>query len=341
MILRYLLLSTMFLGMCCACSEKSNVVKSLPNITVVTAINGTGDNGYNDEILSGIMDVNESNEVVLSLITPSTIKEVEDLLDEWINAGQSEERALLVLAENEYEMLLHNIVLPDNKQILVFESEGENMPDQVSSFMIHRYGISYLAGCMASEAASAYVVAAMKSDSYIEDAVNGFIDGYAVSARETEVIYLADDESGYAMPGEGYKVIGKIDEKSFIYPLAGGSNSGMYKAIREKEFSMNLIAGMDVDCSNYSNRVPFSVIFKIREVVSTLINEWISGGNLQSHYSFDLSDEEIVYISCSESFFDNLTIWEDYYSTPDYWEQMYDRYKEAAIEKEKKYYENR
>ena len=35
-------------------------------ITVVLGLNGAGDNGYNDEILAGIMDVNETNEVRLS-----------------------------------------------------------------------------------------------------------------------------------------------------------------------------------------------------------------------------------------------------------------------------------
>ena len=143
------------------------------------------------------------------------------------------------------------------------------------------------------------------------------------------------------MPDEGYKIVSRLPYNSFIYPLAGGSNSGMYKATREEEFNMNLIAGMDVDCSNYSTRVPFSVIFNIREVVHSLLDEWINGNELQAHYSFDLSDDDIVYISLSESFFDNLIAWDDYYFDPDYWTRMCDRYKSEAIEKEESYYEDR
>ena len=207
--------------------------------------------------------------------------------------------------------------------------------------MIHRYGISYLAGCMASEAESASVIAAMRSENYLGDAVNGFVEGFSVGGNKAEVIYLAEDESGYGMPDEGYKIVSRLPYNSFIYPLAGGSNSGMYKATREEEFNMNLIAGMDVDCSNYSTRVPFSVIFNIREVVHSLLDEWINGNELQAHYSFDLSDDDIVYIAFCESFFDKLIAWGDYYSYPDYWTKMCDRYKAKAIEKEESYYESR
>ena len=194
---------------------------------------------------------------------------------------------------------------------------------------------------MASEAESAYVIAAMQSDNYLGDAVQGFMDGFSVGGNNADVIYLANDESGYGMPDEGYKAVNTLPYNSFIFPLAGGSNNGMYKATREEEFNMNLIAGMDVDCSYYSTRVPFSVIFNIRKVVRSILNDWISGNQLQDHYTFDLSDEDIVYILFCESFFDNLIAWDDYYFDPLYWTQMCDKYKAMAIEKEAIYYENK
>ena len=339
--IKFVILSIILFGMCCACSEKSHFDEPRPEITVVLGLNGAGDNGYNDEILAGIMDINETNEISLSMISPASMDDARSALSTWLNKELSGENALLVLAGNEYESLIQDITLPQNKSILIFESEDDNLPNRVSSFMIHRYGVSYLAGCMASEAESASVIAAMRSENYLGDAVNGFVEGFSVGGNKAEVIYLAEDESGYGMPNEGYKIVNRLSYKSFIYPLAGGSNSGMYKATREEEFNMNLIAGMDVDCSNYSTRVPFSVIFNIRKVVHSLLDEWICGNELQAHYSFDLSDDDIVYISLSESFFDNLIAWDDYYFDPDYWTQMCERYKSGAIEKEEEYYEDR
>lgn len=338
---RIVILLMIIFGMCCACSEKSYFEESRPEITVILGLSGAGDNGYNDEILAGIMDVNATNNISLSMISPTSMDDARSALSTWINKDLSEVHALLVLAGNEYETLIQDIAIPQNKTVLIFESEADNLPNQVSSFLIHRYGVSYLAGCMASEAESASVIAAMRSENYLGDAVNGFVEGFSVGGNRAEVLYLAEDESGYGMPNEGYKIVNKLPYKSFIYPLAGGSNSGMYKATREEEFNMSLIAGMDVDCSNYSTRVPFSVIFNIRKIVHSLLDEWISGNELQAHYSFDLSDDDIVYIAFCESFFDNLTAWDDYYSDPDYWTRMYDRYKAEAIEKEKSYYEDR
>ena len=331
----------LLLGMCCACSEKSHIMEPVPQITVICSLNGSGDNGYNDEILSGIMEANETNSISLSIISPASIEEAQVALSEWIKADVQECRSLLVLSGNEYESLVKDLAVPTNKEIIIFESEAENLPSNVYSFMIHRYGISYLAGCMASEAESACVVAAMQSESYLGDAVKGFMDGFSVGGNNADVIYLANDESGYGMPDEGYKVVNTLPYNSFIFPLAGGSNNGMYKATREEEFNMNLIAGMDVDCSYYSTRVPFSVIFNIRKVVRSILNDWISGNQLQDHYTFDLSDEDIVYISFCESFFDNLIAWDDYYFDPLYWTQMCDKYKAIAIEKETIYYENK
>ena len=328
------ILLIVLLGMCCACSEKSHIMEPVPQITVICSLNGSGDNGYNDEILSGIMEANETNSISLSIISPASIEEAQVALSEWIKADVQECRSLLVLSGNEYESLVKDLAVPTNKEIIIFESEAENLPSNVYSFMIHRYGISYLAGCMASEAESACVVAAMQSESYLGDAVKGFMDGFSVGGNNADVIYLANDESGY-------KVVNTLPYNSFIFPLAGGSNNGMYKATREEEFNMNLIAGMDVDCSYYSTRVPFSVILNIRKVVRSILNDWISGNQLQDHYTFDLSDEDIVYISFCESFFDNLIAWDDYYFDPLYWTQMCDKYKAMAIEKEAIYYENK
>ena len=331
----------LLLGMCCACSEKSHIMEPVPQITVICSLNGSGDNGYNDEILSGIMEANETNSISLSIISPASIEEAQVALSEWIKADVQECRSLLVLSGNEYESLVKDLAVPTNKEIIIFESEAENLPSNVYSFMIHRYGISYLAGCMASEAESACVVAAMQSESYLGDAVKGFMDGFSVGGNNADVIYLANDESGYGMPDEGYKAVNTLPYNSFIFPLAGGSNNGMYKATREKEFNMNLIAGMDVDCSYYSTRVPFSVIFNIRKVVYSILNEWVSGNDLQARYTFDLSNEDIVYISFNKSFFDDLIAWDDYYFDPLYWTQMCDKYKAIAIEKEAIYYENK
>ena len=161
--IKFVILSIILFGMCCACSEKSHFDEPRPEITVILGLSGAGDNGYNDEILAGIMDINESADVSLSMISPASMDDARSALSTWLNKELSGVNALLVLAGNEYESLVQDITLPQNKSILIFESEVDNLPNRVSSFMIHRYGVSYLAGCMASEAESASVIDAMRS----------------------------------------------------------------------------------------------------------------------------------------------------------------------------------
>ena len=333
----------LFLGICCACSEKSHIAEPLPEITVVTASSGVGDNGYNDQILSGVMAVNESEDIVLSLITPGSVEEAGNVLEEWCSQKASGKRSLLVLASNEYERLVDGMgkELPSDKQILLFESETGVQSENVSSFIIRRYGVSYLAGCMAGEAESAYIIAAMDSETYVGDAAEGFTDGYRSCGKEAEVIYLAEDEMGYSMPGQAYKTMQEIDYNAFVYPLAGGSNNGMYKSTREQEFCLQLIAGMDVDCSQYSSRVPFSVVFDIRHIVISLLEEWLSGAELKMRYVFDMSDEDVVSVVVNPDFYQDMIAWEEWYDRQDYWSEVCERFKDVAKEKEEAYYEDR
>lgn len=330
-----------FLATCSACSEKSHIAEPLPKITIVTATNGVGDNGYNDQILAGVMQVYESQEISLSLITPATLDEAKNILNEWCSKESSEAKELLVLASNEYEILAENIdaVLQSDKHILLIESNKEIIQEHVSSVFIRRYGISYLSGCMAREAESAYVIAAMDTNSYIEDAIKGFVQGYSSVEKDAKVIYLAEDESGYSMPGEAYKTMQEIDYNAFVYPLAGGSNNGMYKSTREQEFCLQLVAGMDVDCSQYSTRVPFSVVFDIKYIVASLLEEWIAGGELEKQYIFGMSNEDVVSIVINPDFYQDIIAWEDWYDSLDYWNETYIKFKNVAKGKEEAYYE--
>ena len=116
--IKFVILSIILFGMCCACSEKSHFDEPRPEITVVLGLSGAGDNGYNDEILAGIMDVNETNEVSLSMISPTSMDDARSALSTWVNKDLSGGHAQLVLAGNEYESLVQDITLPQNKSII-------------------------------------------------------------------------------------------------------------------------------------------------------------------------------------------------------------------------------
>ena len=306
-----------------------------PRITLVTALNGTGDNGYNDKITAGVMTFFEGHDVAMSLVRPATVDEARKALHSWL-ATDEDRRSLLILAGSEYAAMMksEDIALAKNQKILLFESDG--IPG-ICTFRIQRYGASYLAGCMAAPHREAVAVAALPGEQTLSDAIQGFTEGYDTHSggRRAEVRYLADDYSGYAMPDSAYRLAATM-EKSFIYPLAGGSNNGFYKYSREHNFVTMLVSGMDADCSAYSNRVPFSVVIKMDEVVEAYLSDWYQGLELAESRTFGL-ESGMVDIVVSPLFNKTTDVWEDYYFDKPYWQDAYEQYKAEAIGKEAKY----
>ncbi len=332
------------LMVCCwlmGCSDDDDSplqTEELPRLTVVTALGGLGDMGYNDLILSGIMQFYEQNEIILSLQRPYETDVAQQIITKWADETQDDVPALLVLAGNEYEPVLRStsIQLKEHQKILLFETAATDFPEGVTTFRINRYGASYLAGCMAREHNSATIIAAMPNDDVLDTSIQGFTDGYQTySGKLPEEIYLAEDVTGYNMADSAYRVTSEI-ENSFILPLAGGSNNGVYKYARENEFYLSLIVGMDVDCSDYTTRVPFSIVIKIDELVQKYLEAWLTGETMPQGETYGLSTDYID-IVVNTNFLQEVDIWEDYYDDDEYWSNAYDTYKQEAIEKEVQY----
>lgn len=340
-----LLLGVLSLCGCSSDDEAGNAPLPRMSVLLVTSTGGGGDNGYNDLILSGVMDFYRDNEdeVSFSLRHPANVDEAQTIVSQWLERTSAfDGNAILLLASGDYRKMVEEMhpELTGRQTILLFECPHDGLPKGVSTFRIGRYGASCLAGMMAGESPEAHVVAACPGDDILEDAVSGFSDGYRIAAgREAQVHYLAEDASGYSMPEEAYRIAQGFDE-AFVFPLAGGSNSGIFKFSRENAFSLQLIAGMDVDCTEYSTRVPFSVVVHIDRLVRNLLEVWETDGRLPEHSDYRLSDKEAIEIVTNPLFLKRADVFLDYYADADYWDRQLDRCFETASEKEKEYYGN-
>lgn len=317
-----------------ACNRKDEYFTyTRPHLTVVTSIMGLGDMGYNDMIMSGIMNFYNDYDVAMNMFHPDDKEEVEKIISEWcLSTANVNYECLLLLADNTFINILRsmNICLNNNQKIMVFESRCTDLPKGVFTFDIDRYGVSYLAGCMAMEHSSATAVVAMPGDDILERAVKGFKDGYCSRGnRDFKIIYIADDESGFYNSGQAYKIASELSN-TFIFPVAGGANSGIYKYSREEFFYMPLIAGFDVDCSLFSTRIPFSVVIAIDDLVYEYLKDWIEGGDIKPYCTYGLESGKAD-IVVSDIFFENSMVFEDYYFDPDFWNDMYVKYKNEAI----------
>lgn len=333
-IIRLTCLLAVWLALMVSCKKEEDIVTDMrPQLTVITSISGLGDMGYNDMIMSGIMKFYDEQDINMSMFHPIDMEEVKQSVSSWCSSTAGiQKKCMLLLADNAYEKILRelNISLADNQNILIFETESKDLPKGVITFNIDRYGVAYLAGCMAMKHEAATVVAAMPDNRILERAIDGFRDGYCSEGNtHFEVIYLAEDDSGFRMQNKAYQITGEMNN-SFIFPVAGGSNNGVYKYSREDNIFLPLIAGMDVDCSYFSPRVPFSVVVRIDELVNEYLTAWTEGKEMEPYSTYGLASG-MTDIVTSKIFYGNLTIWEDYYDSPDFWDRMYIKYKDKAL----------
>lgn len=277
-----------------------------PQIIVLYGPGGLGDQGYNDCILVGIQNFKKAHhdDVEMYQYSPGSIEEAERLLSDWLSLPESNIPALFIAGSNDYEELVTDALkvrsMTSNKRLLLFESDNEEgLP--ITTFRMSMYGASYLAGVTAATylqernteteyKKDALILLAHQSDKTIAKAGNGFRDGFKDSGVEAEAFteYLAEDWTGYISAQLAYQRMSDWARSyDFIFPVAGGSNQGIYRYTREYPDSP-LTAGMDIDQSGLSRNITGSVIKHIDQVVYNYMETWLSTGELPESAVFGL-----------------------------------------------------
>ncbi len=276
-----------------------------PQIIVMYGPSGLGDQGYMDCILSGVQNFKRNHyaEVDVYQYSPGTMEDAERLLSDWLSLPQSNIPALFVVASADYEGLVKDLFscysLTDNKRMLMFETDIEiDLP--ITMFRMSMYGASYLAGVTAAEYArnlgeeewrkDALILLAHPNDISIAKAGSGFQAGFESAGLDanTYTEYLAEDWTGYVSAQTAYQRMSKWAKSyAFVFPVAGGSNQGIYRYTREYPNSP-LTAGMDVDQSGLSRNITGSVIKHIDQVICDFMETWLATGELPESKVFGL-----------------------------------------------------
>lgn len=314
----------------CQSSDEPELESSHPQIVFLFSPGGLGDMSYNDCILEGVQRFKlEQPETDIYIYSPESLDEAEKIFSDWLVRPESNIPVLFVLATSDYEPIAEKYLkeqsLTANKSILLFESRKRYDDPNIHTFQISMYGASYLAGVTASQCCGdkkALALLANDSDSPIGIARDGFIAGFQ---GECDTKYLAEDWTGYIQSYFTYqKMSDWSKEYGYIFPVAGGSNAGIYRYSRENGDSP-FLAGMDIDQSGLSNKITGSVIKEIDRLIFEYLMEWSTSGTMPESQLYGL---ESGYADWKLS-----PIYEAEYK--DVMEQI--RYQ--AITKEKEYYE--
>lgn len=275
------------LTMTSACSKDDGPVAETPQPQIIFLFSpgGLGDMSYNDCILEGVQRFKlEQPETDIYIYSPESLDEAEKIFSDWLVRPESNIPVLFVLATSDYEPIAEKYLkehcLTANKSILLFESRKRFEDPNIHTFQISMYGASYLAGATAARCCGdkkALALLANDSDSPIGIARDGFIAGFQ---GKCDVEYLADDWTGYIQSSLTYQKMSDWSKKyGYIFPVAGGSNAGIYRYSRENEDSP-FLAGMDIDQSGLSNKITGSVIKKIDRLIFEYLMEWSTTGTM-------------------------------------------------------------
>lgn len=273
-----------------------------PRIYVMFSPGGLGDSGYNDLILTGFQRVRlDYPETELIFYMPDSPQEAEALTEKWLAEGTPSGRQLFVLASSDYEQMLRNLLqkhypdadsIPD-KDILLFESPNKySLP--IRTMRISIFGASYLAGLSAAEGYDdrpALVIGANPNDEPVLSAIYGFIRGWeSRSASEIDTVHMSTDWNGFIQAEQAYRKMHEWSkEYGFVFPVAGGTNNGVYKYLRENPGTMKT-TGMDVDQSYLSSDIIGSVLKHIDRLIYDKISEWIETADMQLKDHYGLGD---------------------------------------------------
>jgi len=328
----------------------------LATVTLMATPNGLGDNGYNDAAAEGVFAFAGETGTRLRLLLPKDETEAERMYRQWLAENAAQDSAVLILGSSVYEDMARRIGRLDNLQfdnysrssgsrVLLFESDAEI--DGISTVIISRYGVSWLAGAM-SQGFDALVLTATPGITLLEESVAGFLEARAVYGGEVEerpcrttVHYLAQGAAGFAMPDSAYRYIARRAASVFaydemIFPLLGGSEAGVLRYLNDNEFTTALMVGMDVDQTGQSSRIPFSVVIRIGDVLKQYLTDWLAGREWPARHRLGMKDGAAD-IVITPRFRQHLTIWDNRYSDPDTFQRLYEEYKDEAIRKEDTY----
>ena len=341
---------------CIACSDSDEQPVEQPvrdAIFLFTSTSGVGDNGYNDMILNATSAFAYGHDLDLYIIQSATVGEAEvqyKLMAELLDA-EAAGRMLILLASSEYAAIASTLPQPgEGGSVLLLESDGQQVPEWMATAKLNRYGAGYLTGAMVSDQ-PAELIMAMPGEPLTEEAAAGFEAGFAAHADGKPVTrhYLSEGYQGFNMQVAARKLTSSI-MKSYqteeipyctFYPLAGGSNLGVYNAFTDY-FHVQQAIGMDIDCNDQNDYIPFSVVLHMDNLVQHCLELWYDKERelaLRSSYGLD---SEFVEITFSQSW-DPMGIfaaWCDPTATElprDFWNNNYLRYLAEAINKEKAY----
>lgn len=293
-----------------ACTDIESLPTGSPRreVLVLFSPNGLGDNGYNDQVLRGVVryaNSDKDSDVEVDYYNPMSLDDGVRIIDEWRDTTFDDKNSVLVLPGAVYKDSLTSRLQKTPldvscRKVLMFETDEVALPG-VSTFSLSMYGTAYIAGAVAKEMRSRPLMAlANREDEVMAVVADGFRTGFNAHDDEegvVDAVYLSDAAGeGYAMADSVYRLMyGWGMRYNFIFPVMGGSNMGIFKYMREYPHGLYAV-GTDVDQSYLCNSMVGSMVKHIDRVVEEYLTRWAAGEELPKHMVYGLESGYVDWV---------------------------------------------
>lgn len=281
--------------------DDDQVEDTRPIVYFIYKEGALGDLGYIDAIYRGVAKAADEKNMLLSLTElPDDTAKIDFAVNyflEYMQKVNNNRKALVVIANDNYEQLLHqyeNVLSGiSNVDILLTETQDNTLP--VYSLRFPTYGACYQAGRVVNECFTdvkqVLIANANPKEANIKDMRTAFMNGMEDGDRKVTIdnYYISDADNGYDQANEMYEKAYEIDKKyQMVIPFCGGSISGFLRYNREHPNSFYTV-GIDTDMQLYSSRLPFSIVKHLDEGVEDWILKWEKGEALPKHQDLGLA----------------------------------------------------
>ena len=319
-----------FLPLCgCATIEESDDPLEGRCIIALYGVNGLGDRGYNDAICRGVEKAAAQFDCETWHITPQDMDEGKGLLQLLVEELSEEdgEDFLIVTADVGYVTPETMSLIGSSNGCETLILESRETYKGACTVNVPLYGASWMAGQLASRMDGVDkigIVCARPEYPQLQEAIEGFVSG-----ADGADVSVTDVDFGDSDPFDSADLLYRLSpslEKTYrmIYPLCGGSTQGLLTYCRENPESSFYTVGIDSDMSRYSEKVPFSIVKNMENVLYKSIERWLTKKRLPSHLEFGMKEGYVEVIVSPK--YDNLF--------PD---DVLKKLTEEAVKKEKHY----
>lgn len=267
-------------------------------VRVLFSSGGLGDLSFNDGILRGILEEKEKTSFRLYYTSPADMVQAEQIIRQWLEEDNTV-YCYTILVGSEYAELIRRLQFGSFKSNwLILDTPGQGL--NITALRYYGFGTSFLTGMAVRSYTHADTVAFMGGQNldFIEECRKGFQAGFIhAGGQKVLSFYLSDKPDGFALADNAYRLADSLYQKyTFIYAVAGGSNNGIYEYLRKNPDIEGYTNGVDVDQSDYSDRIIGSVVKNIGECAGEYIRKWVQGNPVTEYKIYDLQSGNITFL---------------------------------------------